>query len=194
MGGTRGRIVNAARGVVLDAGFAGVSTRRVAEEAGVPLSQLHYHFGSKRNLVLEVLRQENERLLERQASMYAQDAPLWKRWEDACDFLDEDLASGYVRILHEAMAAGWGDEAVAAEVRGLLRGWFDLLTDVAAEAESALGSIGPFSAREVATMVATAFFGGEAVLLLGIAQDIAPVRAALRRVGDVIRRAEERSR
>jgi AcrR family transcriptional regulator len=28
-------------------GYSGVSTRDVAAEAGVPLSQIHYHFGSK---------------------------------------------------------------------------------------------------------------------------------------------------
>ena len=36
-------------------GYAGLSTRKVAEEAGVPLSQLHYHFGSKGGLILALL-------------------------------------------------------------------------------------------------------------------------------------------
>lgn len=185
------RLLEAVRKVTLDDGFAGLSTRRVAEEADVPLSQLHYHFGSKQNLVLALLRAENERLLERQASMYGLDAPLWKRWEQACDFFDDDLGSGYVRVLHEAIAAGWANEELAAEVRVVLRGWFDLLDEVASEAERELGAFGPLSPREVATLVAAAFLGGEAVVLLGVPDEVAPVRSALRRVAELIRQREE---
>lgn len=191
MAETKERLIEAARRLTLEDGFAGLSTRRVAEEAAVPLSQLHYHFGSKQNLVLALLRSENERLLERQASMYGVAAPLWKRWEQACDFLDDDLGSGYVRVLHEAIAAGWSNEEFASEVRVLLQGWFDLLDEVASEAERELGTFGPLTPREVATLVATAFLGGEAVVLLGMPDAVAPARTALRRVAELIRQREE---
>ena len=49
--------------------------------------------------------------------MYAGPEPLWRQWEQACDFLDEDLESGYVRVLQEMIAAGWSDPEVAAAVR-----------------------------------------------------------------------------
>ena len=106
---TRESILSAAKAALLDGGYARLSTRRIAEAAGVPLSQIHYHFGSKSNLVLEVLEEENRRLLQRQEMMYGQEMPLWKRWEQACDFLDDDLESGYVRVLQEMAAAGWSD-------------------------------------------------------------------------------------
>ena len=44
-------------------GYAGLSTRKVAQEAGVPLSQVHYHFGSKGGMVLALLEAENRRRL-----------------------------------------------------------------------------------------------------------------------------------
>ena len=91
---TRSGILEAARSAILADGYAALSTRRVADLAGVPLSQIHYHFGSKRQLVLAVLAAENERLLERQAEMYDAPDPLWVRWDRACDFLDADLRSG----------------------------------------------------------------------------------------------------
>ncbi len=37
-------------------GFDGVSTRMIAEKAGVNLGAIHYHFGSKENLYVESLR------------------------------------------------------------------------------------------------------------------------------------------
>ena len=46
---TRLRILAAAKGVLMEAGYANLSTRGIAEAAGVPLSQIHYHFGSKQN-------------------------------------------------------------------------------------------------------------------------------------------------
>jgi AcrR family transcriptional regulator len=82
---TRSRIVEAARRRLLADGFVGLSTRKVAEEAKVPLSQLHYHFGSKGGLVLALFEEENKRRLDRQTRMYAQDTPLWQRYEQACD-------------------------------------------------------------------------------------------------------------
>jgi AcrR family transcriptional regulator len=80
-------ILSAARARLLVDGYAGLSTRKIAQEAGVPLSQVHYHFGSKRGMVLALLEAENRRRLARQSSMYAQDVPLSRRYEQACDFL-----------------------------------------------------------------------------------------------------------
>ncbi|MDF2746576.1 MAG: hypothetical protein K0S98_860 [Propionibacteriaceae bacterium] len=62
-------ILDAARSRLLADGYAGLSTRKVAEEAGVSVSQLHYHFGSKQGLILALLEEENQRRLERQTRM-----------------------------------------------------------------------------------------------------------------------------
>jgi hypothetical protein len=62
---------------------------------------------------------------------------------------------------------------------------------VVCEAERTLGSLGPFTASELATLIGQAFLGGEAVLLLGVDRSQAPVRSALRRFGLLIRSLEE---
>jgi AcrR family transcriptional regulator len=188
---TRGLILDAARIRLLADGYAGLSTRKVADEAGVPVSQLHYHFGSKQGLILALFEEENQQRLDRQRRMYAEELPLWQRYERACDYLEDDLDSGYVRVLQEMVAAGWSNREVCDAVRELLGGWFALLTDVAREAERRHGTLGPFTAEELATLVASAFFGAEALLLLGFDREVLPVRSALRRIGVVIRRLEE---
>jgi AcrR family transcriptional regulator len=184
-------ILDAARSRLLADGYAGLSTRKVAEGAGVPVSQLHYHFGSKQGLILALFAEENQRRLERQTRMYAEDAPLWQRYERACDFLEEDLDSGYVRVLQEMVAAGWSNREVCDAVRELLGGWVALLAEVAREAERRHGPLGPFTAEELAALVASAFFGSEALLLLGFDREVLPIRSALRRVGVLIRQLEE---
>jgi AcrR family transcriptional regulator len=188
---TRTLILDAARSRLLADGYAGLSTRKVAEEAGVPVSQLNYHFGSKQGLILALFEEENQRRLARQTRMYAEDLPLWQRYERACDYLEDDLDSGYVRVLQELMAAGWSNAELGAAVRELLGGWVALLAEVAREAERRHGLLGPFTAEELATLVACAFFGSESLLLLGFDRDVLPVRAALRRVGVLIRQLEE---
>ena len=188
---TRASILEAARQRLLRDGFARLSTRTVADAAGVPLSQVHYHFGSKQQLILELLEAENARRLARQADMYAEHRPLWQRYEQACDFLEDDLESGYVRVLQEMIAAGWSDPAIGERVRDLLRGWIDLIADVVGEAERTLGTLGPFPPRELAALIGQAFLGGESMLLIGFERGQWPVRSALRRLGLVIRQFEE---
>jgi AcrR family transcriptional regulator len=188
---TRRRILDAVKVRLLADGFAGMSTRKVAEEAGVPLSQLHYHFGSKGGLIMALFAMENEERLTRQTEMYAQRMPLWQRYEQACDFLEDDLESGYVRVLQELVAAGWSHAEIGAAVRELLGGWIALLIEVAREAERRHGPLGPFTAEELATLLGAAFFGSEALLLLGFERDALPIRSALRRIGVLIREREE---
>lgn len=190
-GKTRTMILEATRRRLLAEGRGGVSTRKVADEAGVPLSQLHYHFGSKQGLMLALLEDENRRRLERQTQMYAADRPLWERYEQACDFFEDDLDSGFVRVLQEMIAQGWTDGPIAEAVRTLLVGWYELLTAVASEAEERFGPLGPFTAREVATIIGNTFMGSEALILLGFDRDVLPIRSALRRVGVLIRGLEE---
>jgi len=190
-GATRTAILDAARERLLADGYANLSTRKVAVEAGVPLSQLHYHFGSKNGLILALLEVENQRRLERQRTMYAEDAPLWQRYEQACDFFEDDLESGYVRVLQEMIAAGWSEPTVGAAVRALLSGWYDLLSEVMREAEARHGPLGPFSADELATLIGNSFIGSEALLLLGFDRQTMPIRSALRRVGQLFRAWED---
>jgi AcrR family transcriptional regulator len=168
-------------------GIAGLSTRKVAEEAGMPLSQIHYHLGSKRGLLLALLAFQNEKLLARQEAMFAQPQPLWQRWMKACDYLEEDLASGYVRVLQEMIAAGWADPEIAAEVRRNLFGWYKLLTEVAAEAAERLGGLGPLAPAEAAALTSHVFIGAEALILLGVSEEEMPSRSALRKVGELLR-------
>src|SRR5687767_9860800 len=159
--------MESARSCLLAEGYANLSTRKVAERAGVPLSQIHYHFGGKRGMVLALLDHENRRLVGRQRQMYASSEPLWKRYEQACEFLEEDLDSGYVRVLQEMMAAGWSDDEVARQVLAMLKSWFEVLEEVAREAEVRFGSLGPLVAADVAVLIGLSFLGGETVILLG---------------------------
>ena len=185
---TRTRILAAARARLLADGYANLSTRAVAEVAEVPLSQIHYHFGSKRQLILAVLDAENARLLERQKAMFDAPEPLWVRWELACDFLDADIESGYVRILQEMIAAGWSDPEVAAAVRDMVGAWPRMLSDVARREQERGVDFGDFTPDEIGALMGIPFLGAEELILLGVTESMAPMRSALRKVSVLLRR------
>jgi len=189
---TRKRIVEAAREVLLARGYGGTSTRAVADEAGVRLSLVHYHFGSKQRLMLDVLEHENTGLLERQRELYAAPGPLAEKWRTACDFLDVDIRSGYVRVLWELWAAGLADETLAAGWRSATAGWRNLLDSVFAEWADELGIDLPLRPRALATLVTNVFQGIEIELLAGVPPDEAPHREVLDALGALIERAETR--
>jgi AcrR family transcriptional regulator len=189
---TRLRILAAAKDVLMEAGYANLSTRGIAEAAGVPLSQIHYHFGSKQKLMLAVLDTENRARLARQEALFESDKPLWEQWLQACDFFDDDLESGYVRVLMEMTAAGWSNPEIAEAVSAQVQGWFDLLAEVAQRAAKRFGLLSPFTPEELAALAGLPFLGAEAVILLGLNDSKIAGRPALRKIGELLRVLEER--
>ena len=188
-------VLEAAKKVLRQNGYSKLSTRDVAAAAGVPLSQIHYHFGSKQGMVLALFEHLNSQLLDRQNAMFHDSTlALSQQWDLACDYLDEDIASGYVRVLQELIAASWADSPVAKVIQVGLMGWLKLLVELAQRAEREFGGLGPFTAEEVAALVASAFLGAESQHLLGLEKKGAPIRRSLRRFGDLIRMMEAAAR
>jgi AcrR family transcriptional regulator len=187
---TRELILRAARTAIAEDGYAGTTTRAVAERAGVRLSLVHYHFGGKQQLLRALLEHENERLLERQRALYAGPESLAEKWLRACDYLVEDLRSGYVRVLWELWAIGLAEPDLAAHWREAITSWLGLLegvtVDWAAEQDLEL----PMSPRAVTALVASAFLGAEALILAGIDEKTAPNLEALRSCAKLIERLE----
>jgi AcrR family transcriptional regulator len=190
-GETSTTLLEAAKKVLRQNGYAALSTRDVAAAAGVPLSQIHYHFGSKQGMVLALFEYLNAQLLDRQNAMFGDASlALSEQWDRACDYLDDDIASGYVRVLQELIAASWADAAVAQVVRSATMGWVDLIVGVARKAERELGGLGPFTPEEVGAFAANAFIGAESLYLLGLEKKGSPIRQCLRRIGELVRSAE----
>lgn len=186
-------LLKAAKKMLLQNGYSGLSTRDVAAAAGVPLSQIHYHFGSKQGLVLALFEYLNAQLLDRQNALFG-DASLGlsQQWDRACDYFDDDIASGYVRVLQELIAASWVDPAIAKVVRAGLLDWYELLVGLVREAEGRFGTLGPFSAEEIGALIGSAFMGAESTYLLGFEKKGVPARRSLRRIGDLIRLLEKK--
>jgi AcrR family transcriptional regulator len=187
---TRLRILDAARDMLVERGYGGTSTRAVAERAETQLSLVHYHFGGKQQLLAAVLERHNELLLERQRRLYAQPGPLSEKWRTACGLLDDDVTSGYVRVLWELWAAGLADPELAARWRAAMQGWRDLLASVFSDWAAELELELPAPPAVLASLVANIFEGIEIELLAGVSERDAPHHDALDWIGSLIEQAE----
>lgn len=78
------RILTAAERVFAEAGFGGATMAALAQEAGLPSANLHYHFGTKENLYKAVLQNILDLWLDAADSITAAATP-------------EEGLSGYIR-------------------------------------------------------------------------------------------------
>ena len=100
-------LLDAAERLLVSEGYAAISTRRLAQEAGVNHGLVHYYFGSMEELLVQVLERFTARLIARQREMYGADEPFIERWRTAWRFHEADLAAGYPKIWHELQAMAW---------------------------------------------------------------------------------------
>jgi AcrR family transcriptional regulator len=127
---TEDAFLDAAERLLIGVGYSGISTRRLAEEAGANHGLVHYYFGSMENLFVRVLERFTERLIARQREMYARgDISGVEKWKTAMGYLESDLAAGYPKIWLELQALGWNRPDIAERVAEVNREWRDVLTE-----------------------------------------------------------------
>ena len=97
--------LDAAERLLVEVGYAGITTRRLAEEAGANHGLVHYYFGSMENLLVRVLERFTDRLIERQREMYAQNLPFAEKWRQAMRYLEQDRP--YQKVWLELTALSW---------------------------------------------------------------------------------------
>ncbi|MEA5593343.1 TetR/AcrR family transcriptional regulator [Rivularia sp. UHCC 0363] len=68
---TKEQILNVAERLFAEKGFAGTTLRNVIREAGVNIAAVHYHFGSKEELFIAVLRRVARQCIELQLQQLA---------------------------------------------------------------------------------------------------------------------------
>jgi AcrR family transcriptional regulator len=141
---TEQRLLDAAERLLLDAGAAGVTTRKVAEEAGANHGLVHYYFGSVEQLLVRVLERFTERLIERQQRMYAADVPFREKWRTAMAYLDEDRP--YQKIWFELQALAWNRPELRKRLARVHAEWQAVLTEAFAPVRERLGIDMPLDA------------------------------------------------
>lgn len=137
-------LLDAAERLLVEVGAAGITTRRVAEEAGSNHGLVHYYFGSIEQLLVRVLERFTERLIERQRQMYAADIPFLEKWRTAMRYLDEDRA--YQKIWLELQALCWNRPELHERLVQVHGEWQQVLMEAFAPVRDRLGIEMPLDA------------------------------------------------
>lgn len=139
---TRRKILDAAFRCLAAHGYAALSIREIGKEAGVNSALINYHFGTKDQLVIEVLDAVNERLLARQKAMYGGPQGFAEKWAEARRFYESDLASGFVRLQAELMAAAYSNPWLRDKVAARVVAWTEPIHESVCEGLSELAALG----------------------------------------------------
>src|SRR5919108_4544388 len=121
-------LLDAAERLLVDIGYARITTRRLAEEAGVNHGLVHYYFGSNEALLVRALERFTERLIERQRALYASDEPFVEKWRTAMRYLvSEDVT--YEKVWLELQALAWNHPELRERLAGVNAEWRAVLTE-----------------------------------------------------------------
>ncbi|MDQ3739339.1 MAG: TetR/AcrR family transcriptional regulator [Actinomycetota bacterium] len=131
--------LDAAERLLIDVGHAGISTRRLAAEAGANQGLVHYYFGSMDELFVQVLERFTARLVARQREMYASDLPFLEKWRTAWRFQENDLEGGYSKVWMELQALSWNRPALAPRVASVNAEWRAVLREAFQRAATEYG-------------------------------------------------------
>ena len=138
-------LLDAAERLLVDVGYARVTTRRLAEEAGVNHGLVHYYFGSIENVLIRTLERFTERLTQRQREMYAADIPFIEKWRTAMRYLvEEDVR--YEKVWLELQALAWNRPEMRERLAPVNAEWRAVLTEALAEPREELGIDMPLDA------------------------------------------------
>lgn len=127
-------LLDGAERLLVEQGYGAITTRKLAEQAGINPGLVHYYFGSMEEVMVQVLERFTARLIERQRAMYASDRPFSEKWRAAWSFQEEDLKSGYSKIWLELQALAWNRPELRARVQQVNEEWRRVLTEAFAPA------------------------------------------------------------
>lgn len=122
-------LMDAAESLLFEVGYAGVTTRAVAEAAGVNHGLVHYYFGSMDELLTQTLERFVDQLAEALEALYDdRNLTFADKWRLGSQFWVEEPTSRFPKILLELLAMGWNMPSLRtriAEVHARFRAIFE---------------------------------------------------------------------
>lgn len=100
----RGVLLDAAEQLMLEEGYAAVTSRRVAEKAALKPQLVHYYFRTMDDLFLAAFRRRAEEGLEVQAQALQSPQPLWALWRFSTDPAATAITMEFVALANHRKA------------------------------------------------------------------------------------------
>lgn len=174
---TRGRILDAAAAAIAERGWGAVSTRAIAERAGVNNALIHYYFGSRQQLLRAAAIDGVLRAFQPAEQILAGARTLSEALVGMVGWIrDGSVDRRETRLLAETMLAASRDETLRAALAGALAG---LRATLAARLSAETPPSAELDAESAAIVLAAALDGLLLHYLLDSTLDLERAAAAL---------------
>jgi AcrR family transcriptional regulator len=120
---SRNALLDAAEAIMIEEGYAAVSSRRLASKAGVNPALVYYYFDTMDGLFIELFRRGSERSIERFALALLSQQPLWAFWEITHDQGNNARTVEFIALANHR-------KAIQAEIANLSRQHRQMQVDV----------------------------------------------------------------
>jgi AcrR family transcriptional regulator len=127
-------LLDATERLLASNGYAALSTRRIAEEAGLAHGLIRYHFGSVEELMIRTVERASDRIVARQRELYAGNQPFLDKWRTAMELFETDLRGGFPKVFAELMAHAWNEPRLRPRMRKTMEAFADVLSEAAGDA------------------------------------------------------------
>jgi AcrR family transcriptional regulator len=120
---SRNALLDAAEAIMIEEGYAAVSSRRLATKAGVNPALVYYYFDTMDGLFIELFRRGSGRSIERFALALLSPQPLWAFWEITHDQGNNARTIEFIALANHR-------KAIRAEIANLSRRHRQMQVDV----------------------------------------------------------------
>jgi AcrR family transcriptional regulator len=124
---TRNALLDATQQLMLDEGYAAVTTRRVAARADLNSAMVFYYFDSLDGLFIALFQRGAERSFERLQAALSSDQPLWGFWDLIHDRSGSALTMEFIALANHRKAI---QAEIADYSRKFRKAQLDTLSDV----------------------------------------------------------------
>lgn len=100
----RAVLLDAAEQLMLDEGYAAVTSRRIADKAGLKPQLVHYYFRAMDDLFLAMFRRRAEEGLQHQRELLESERPLWALWEFNTESASTAFTMEFASLAHHRPA------------------------------------------------------------------------------------------
>jgi AcrR family transcriptional regulator len=194
-GQTRGRVVGAAFQTLRTKGYAGATTRAIAEIGGFQPGLIFYYFDSLDDLLVAALAESSAERLERYRAAVGEADSLQRLLEVLGDIYRDDVESGHIRVVSELVGASVSRPELAERVVALMQPWLELAEATVADVLRGSPLAELASARDLALAAVTFYLGANLLTHLVPSQaDVTRLLEAAQRLAPLFEAASPASR
>ncbi|SNX53918.1 TetR/AcrR family transcriptional regulator [Thermoanaerobacterium sp. RBIITD] len=155
------KILDAAYNCISSKGYANVSLREIADEAGVVLSQLNYYFGNKEGLFAEVIKIMINKYMKEIVKALRKGESAKEKLLSIINFFREMLKNNpeLFRMLYDLTGLSIWSTSFNDLLKELFNGISELIEENILSKTTLNGSLKGYSSKSIARMILGAMFG-----------------------------------